>query len=133
MQLLFAHDLNGEISDEERDAFWTLHSAKPTVRAHAEVTVKAIIAHLTEIDEAIASVVQNFRMERLIAVDRNILRCAVYELLHMPDVPPPVVMDEAIEISKKFGTEESGKFVNGILDKIAKAQREARNSRRDNP
>ena len=125
MQLLFAHDVHdGQISDEEREVFWTLHSAKPAVRAHAERIVNGIHANLPLIDDKISSVVQNFRIERLTAVDRNILRCAVYELIHLPEIPPPVVMDEAIEISKKYGTEDSSKFVNGVLDKIARSLRD---------
>jgi N utilization substance protein B len=82
--------------------------------------VEQILGHLAEIDEIIVAHVQNFRLERLTPVDRNIMRLAVYELKHT-DVPVPVVLDEAIEISKKYGTSESGGFVNGVLDRIAKS------------
>ena len=99
--------------------------AKKGARAYAEDLVKGVLAHLTEIDRCIESAVENYRMERLAAVERNILRVAVYELNHLSDAPPPVVINEAIEIAKKFGATESGGFVNGILDRIAKNNKAA--------
>lgn len=130
MQFLFAHDVHSNISDAERAAFWTLHTADAAVRSDAEAMVKEIVQRLPEIDEVITQHVQNFRMERLTAVDRNIMRLAVYEL-KFTEVPVPVVLDEAIEISKKYGTSESGGFVNGVLDRIAKSLPPSRRARPD--
>ena len=132
MQLLFAHDVHAKISDAEREVFWTLHTASASVRSQAEGMVEQILSRLTEIDELISSHVQNFRMERLTPVDRNIMRLAVFELKHT-DVPVPVVLDEAIEISKKYGTSESGGFVNGVLDRIARSLPPERTNRRPRP
>ena len=118
VQFLFAHELHGEHSAEEKAAFWEIHSAKPSVRAYAEELIRGVLAHLTEIDAAIAPVVENFRLERLAAVDRNILRVAVHELMHVPDVPAPVILNEAIEVAKNLGGAESGAFVNGVLHRL---------------
>ena len=80
------------------------------------------MAHRAEIDQIIQKNARNYEFSRLSAVDRNILRVGTYELLKCPDVPPAVAINEAIEIAKKFSTDESGKFVNGVLDNIRKAQ-----------
>jgi N utilization substance protein B len=119
VQFLFAHELHSDHSTEEQAGFWEIHSAKPNVRAYAEELIRGVLAHLTEIDAIIAPIVENFRIERLANVDRNILRVAVYELLQVPDVPAPVIMNEAIEVAKNLGGTESGAFVNGVLHKIA--------------
>jgi N utilization substance protein B len=80
---------------------------------------------LDEIDERIRAQAENWRLERMPAVDRNILRLAVYELLAESDVPPLVVLDEAVELAKRFGSEHSGRFVNGLLDGLMRARGEA--------
>jgi N utilization substance protein B len=119
VQFLFAHDLHAEHSPEEQEQFWSIHNAKTSVRTYAEGLIKGTLAHLDEIDALIEPLLQNFRMERLANVDRNIIRLAIYELLYVPDVPAPVVINEAIEIAKNLGAGESGSFVNGILHKVA--------------
>ncbi len=85
--------------------------------------MRGVLAHLGAIDAAIGPVVENFRIERLANVDRNILRLAVYELMFLPEVPAPVVINEAIEIAKSLGAGESGSFVNGILHRLAQSLR----------
>jgi N utilization substance protein B len=87
---------------------------------HARVLVEGAAAHREEIDALIRGQADNWRLERMPAVDRNILRLAVYELLHQPDVPKLVVLDEAIELAKKYGSEQSGRFINGLLDGLLK-------------
>ena len=121
MQFLFAHDVHGKVEEGDLSAFWTLHSAKETVRKHAERLVQGIQDHQKEIDDRITSVLQNFSFDRLGTVDRNILRLAVYEMLFDPGVPPPVAINEAIEIAKDFGDTQTKKFVNGVLDRIARS------------
>ncbi len=87
---------------------------------YARSLVRGARAHLAEIDALIKSQADNWRLERMPAVDRNVLRLAVYEFLFETDVPKLVVLDEAIELAKKFGSEQSGRFVNGLLDGLLK-------------
>lgn len=123
IQFLFARDLHGDQKSEDNDVFWTLHSAKTSTRAFAESLINGVLAHQEEIDGHIAGIVENFRLERLAAVDRNVLRVAAYELLHCPAVPTPVILNEAIDIAKALSAGESGSFVNGVLDKLARSLR----------
>jgi N utilization substance protein B len=88
--------------------------------AHARRLVSGTRAHLEEIDELIRGQAENWRLERMPAVDRNVLRLAVFEMLHETDVPKLVVVDEAVEIAKRFGSDQSGRFVNGLLDGLLK-------------
>lgn len=121
VQFLFANDIqSGKLSDEEQEAFWEIHSAKRGARGFAENLVKGVLERLPEIDKHIAAATQNFSIDRLGNVDRNILRLAIYEFIAVPDVPPPVVINEAIEIAKKFASAESASFVNGVLDRISR-------------
>lgn len=89
--------------------------------AYARELVEGTLARRGEIDELIVSQAENWRLERMPAVDRNVLRLAVYELLAEPEVPKVVVLDEAIELSKAYGSEQSGAFVNGLLDGLLKS------------
>lgn len=128
VQFLFASELHGEHTPEEQEAFWTIHNAKTSVRTYAESLIQGVQAHVTEIDGLIEPVLENFRIQRLAYVDRNVLRLAVYEMLHVPEVPAPVIINEAIEIAKALGAGESGSFVNGILHKIAQKVRPKSNN-----
>lgn len=125
LQFLFSHDLNPTLSPDgpEAAAFWNLRSAKPRVRAFATDLLRGLMPHLPEIDARIAAAADNYSFKRLAAVDRNLLRLAVYEMLHRDDIPIPVSINEAIEIAKDFGTEESPRFINGVLDRIRKEGR----------
>jgi transcription antitermination protein NusB len=87
---------------------------------HARALVEGATAHRDEIDELIRGQADNWRLERMPPVDRNILRLAVFELLYQPDVPKLVVLDEAIELAKRYGSEQSSRFVNGLLDGLLK-------------
>ena len=87
---------------------------------YAQALVQGTLEHRARIDELIRGQADNWRLERMPAVDRNILRLAVYEMLFETDIPKLVVMDEAIELAKKFGSEQSGRFVNGLLDGLLK-------------
>lgn len=128
VQFLFASELHGEHTPEEQEAFWTIHNAKNSVRTYAESLIQGVQTHVTEIDGLIEPVLENFRIQRLAYVDRNVLRLAVYEMLHVPEVPAPVIINEAIEIAKALGAGESGSFVNGILHKIAQKVRPKSNN-----
>lgn len=118
VQFLFSRDLRGDLGAEEFDSFFELRIAKPAVRDFAAELANGVLQNLQAIDERIDPAVNNFEIDRLSVVDRNVLRLAVYEMFHRDDVPPIVAMNEAIEISKRFGTDESGRFVNGVLDKL---------------
>ena len=120
LQLLFHWDLNARQPSGEMDfdLFWAFRPAIPAVRNFATNLLNGIVAHQVTIDEKITKYTANYELRRISAVDRNILRMAVYEMLYADDVPPIVAINEAIDIAKKFGTEESGKFVNGVLDRV---------------
>ncbi len=80
--------------------------------------VQGVIEHRNEIDQMIEERSEHWRLDRMTIIDRNILRMAIFELLHCDDVPPKVTLNEAIDLGKRFGSEESGSFINGILDRI---------------
>jgi N utilization substance protein B len=90
----------------------------PKAKAFAEKLVRGVITYRQEIDELITKYARNYRLSRLAVVDRNILRLAIYEIFHSAEVPPVVAINEAIELAKAYGSEESGRFVNGLLDRI---------------
>ena len=100
------------------DAFWKQTEEPKNVRDFANDLLRGAIEKLPEIDAKIRTLADNWDFERLAVVDRNILRLAVYEMLYRPEIPPVVSINEAIEIAKKFSTADSGKFVNGLLDRV---------------
>jgi len=102
-------DLLGFLRDEEPDT--------ETAR-FAENLVRGTVERRDEVDVMIQAVAQNWRLERMAAIDRNVLRLGAFEMLFVPDVPPKVSINEAIELGKRYSTQNSGAFINGILDKI---------------
>jgi N utilization substance protein B len=120
LQYLYQLDMQSHPAEELSDGFWALVEASAPVRKFAEALVRAVVLHRTEIDRTISRLCVNYTLSRLAAVDRNILRIAICEMLHSADVPPVVAINEAIDIAKKFGSDESGKFVNGVLDRLRK-------------
>lgn len=119
LQVLFQVDFLQQEPHTILPLFWQSHPAKEDVRAFAEREVEGMWRNRGEIDALIESHSTNWRLDRMPAVDRNILRLATYELLFERDIASSVTLNEAIEIAKRFGTEESGAFVNGVLDPIA--------------
>jgi transcription antitermination protein NusB len=93
-------------------------AAEASTRLFAEPLIRGVLQERDAIDEKIRQTVRNWELHRIAAVDRNILRLAIFEMLHRSDIPPVVSINEAVDIAKKFSTEDSGKFVNGILDRI---------------
>jgi N utilization substance protein B len=143
VQFLFQHDLNppddleaalgqfwdsqraAAIADEKAIANWGQPVELPpatteeaAVRLFADPLIRGVLEHRSEADEIIKKHAKNWELHRIAAVDRNILRLAIFEMLHRDDIPPVVSINEAVDIAKKFSTQDSGKFVNGILDKI---------------
>ncbi len=120
-QLLFRLDFTGKTPDKrDFDEFWTDKEGDAEIREFAEDIVYGAINHLAEIDSAIRKAAEHWVLERMAAADRNILRSATYELLYRKDIPSTVTINEAIEIAKRYSTNESASFINGILDTIAK-------------
>jgi transcription antitermination protein NusB len=121
LQMLFQLDVHkGGLN--WRKQFWEIHPAPPKVRAFTEQLVDGVLQHQEDIDRLIQKHALNWTIGRMSIIDRNILRCAVYELLRVSDIPAKVTMNEAIEIAKRYSDEESGAFVNGILDHIVKEE-----------
>ena len=120
LQMLFQHDMSGNEPDMIVETFEDLQKSKPNTREFAERIFRGTVNHIGEIDEIIQAQAENWRLSRMAVVDRNIIRMSVYEFLHESDTPKLVIIDEAIEIAKKFGTQKSSQFINGILDGILK-------------
>ena len=143
VQFLFQHDLNPpENLQAALDSFWentqlntflevntgptygTAPELPPSTteematRLFADALIRGVIEHRTAIDATIQKYARNWDLHRIAVVDRNIMRLAIYEMLHREDIPPVVSINEAVDVAKKFSTEDSGKFVNGILDKV---------------
>jgi N utilization substance protein B len=143
VQFLFQHEMNppdnlkaalnqfwesqreAAIASDKEAATWgeAVELPPPTaeeaaMRLFAEPLIQGVLEHREELDEVIKKHAQNWELHRIAAVDRNILRLAIFEMLHRDDIPPVVSINEAVDIAKKFSTQDSGKFVNGILDKV---------------
>jgi len=143
VQFLFQYDLNqSEDLEQALRLFWDSQRAaalaeekgaarwgepvelppataeEAAVRVFAEPLIRGTLEHLPELDLQIKKYARNWDIHRMAVVDRNVLRLAIYEMLHREDIPPVVSINEAVDIAKRFSTEESGKFVNGILDKV---------------
>lgn len=119
LQILYQLDINPGPLDEVFSSYW---EQQPTdsqeVRQFAEALVRGTLEHREAIDKLIREAATNWELERMAAVDRNILRFAAYELLYCKDIPPKVALNEAVNIAKKFSQEDSSKFINGVLDRI---------------
>ena len=143
VQFLFQHDLNppenldqelalfwnsqrlAALEDEKAPSIWGPRAELPPpttedaeARLFAEPLIRGVLEQRDAIDEHIKKHTRNWDFHRIAAVDRNIMRLAIYEMLHREDIPPVVSINEAVDIAKKFSTQDSGKFVNGILDKV---------------
>ena len=132
LQFLFQDDfLDRETStdaaelDERFAAFSHLYQVNKKARPYARTLIGGIFDHLARIDEAIGAHATNWRLERIAATDRNLLRVAILELLYQDDVPAQVAINEAVEIAKRFGTEESPAFINGVLDAVQQSGKHA--------
>lgn len=143
VQFLFQYDLNppedlelalaqfwnsqrsAALAEDKAAATWGQKTELPppsteeaALRVFAEPLIRGTLQHRDAIDEQIQKHAQNWDLHRMAVVDRNVLRLAIYEMLHRDDIPPIVSINEAVDIAKKFSTQDSGKFVNGLLDKV---------------
>lgn len=121
LQILFQLDFKVEkLENRDLEAFWSDKKENTEVKKFAEELVRGTVNKLNEIDSMIGKAAENWVVQRMSAVDRNILRFAAYEILYMKDIPSAVTINEAIEIAKKFSSGESAPFINGVLDRLAK-------------
>jgi N utilization substance protein B len=121
LQILYQYEITGTPQGPESlKSFWDDRSPGDDVKSFAEDLAIGTIKNLERIDSLISSVADNWQLQRMAAIDRNILRFATYELLYKEDIPAAVTLNEAIEIAKKFSTSESFSFINGILDRLSK-------------
>jgi N utilization substance protein B len=116
--MLYQYDVGRQPTEEIFELFWEMNEHPKKVREFANQLFEGSIDRLEEIDGVIQLHTKHWRLSRMAAVDRNILRLAVFEFLSDPKTPDTVVINEALEIAKKFSTHESAQFVNGILDSI---------------
>lgn len=120
LQVLFQLDLTGnELNDDMLNEFWQGIDEGSDVKKFSFDIIKNTRQNISEIDDTIKQAAEHWALNRMAIIDRNILRAATYEILFRSDIPASVVINEAIEIAKKYSTEESAPFINGILDKIA--------------
>jgi len=121
LKALYQNDLTGESVENVLATFQEDSDEQPGLREFFVAIVKGVSAGRVEIDKLISSHSEHWTIERMPIIDRNCIRMGTYELLYMPETPVPVILNEMIKLGKKFGTEESGPFINGILDAIADA------------
>jgi len=119
--MLFQGDMGKQSPEEVRKTFWNERSTlDDETRGFADDLFRVATDRHQEIDDIIQKHAQHWRMERMAAVDRNVLRCSVAEFLAYPATPRPVVINEALEIARKFSSPESVQFINGVLDSVGK-------------
>jgi len=118
VQMLFQIDLSGVEPAEVYAQFWEAHDMEADVRSFSQELVDGVVAARDKLDARIAAAAKHWRLERMAVVDRNILRMALYEMNRSPHTPAAVVIDEAIEVARRFGADESANFVNGVLDAL---------------
>jgi len=119
LKALYRIDICGGASSDDLAAVFSAVPSDDRVRVFANTLIEGVRRDERDLDKSIADALEHWSVKRLSRVDHNILRIAVFELLHLDDVPARVTIDEAIELAKTFGDEGSGRFVNGVLDQIA--------------
>ena len=118
LQFLYQIDLLGPQKLDDLTDFLREEGGDSETAAYARVLIEGTVDATPELDEEIQTVAQNWQIERMAVIDRNVLRMAAFELLHCEEIPPKVAINEGIELGKRFSTQNSGAFINGILDKI---------------
>jgi transcription antitermination protein NusB len=127
LQMLFQEDMGRQTPDEVRRTFWSeQNSAAEDVRGFAEDLFRVATDRRAEIDGVIERHAEHWRMERMATVDRNVLRAAVAELMGFPSTPRAVIINEALEIARKFSSPESVHFINGVLDSVGRELEKAK-------
>jgi N utilization substance protein B len=119
LQMLFQIEASGVDAEKAITLFWRNFEADPEGRLYADEIVRGIGERGVDLDARISAASSHWRLERMTRVDRNLLRLGAWELAYRPDVPRAVVLDEAVELAKSYGTDESSAFVNGVLNEVA--------------
>jgi N utilization substance protein B len=127
VKVLYEMDIGGLETGAARKRVIS-HCRNPGLRRFACILMDATLEHMADLDRIILSVAENWHLSRMAAIDRNILRLGAAEILYVDEVPEKVAINEAIEIAKMYSTENSGGFVNGILDKVARMKSEIRDN-----
>jgi N utilization substance protein B len=122
-QILYQWEISGEPISRVMELFWQVRSGTPAMRAMAERLAAGTRGQVGDLDKAIAEAAANWRLDRIAPVDRTILRLGAYELAAEPQTPAAVVLDEAVELAKRFGEADSPAFVNGVLDAVRRRLR----------
>jgi N utilization substance protein B len=121
LQMLFQADMGKQSPEQVRKSFWSERKEMDeSVRGFADDIFRLATERSEDIDKIIEAHAQNWRMERMAAVDRNVIRAAVAEFMGYPQTPAPIVINEALEIARKFSSPEAVNFINGVLDGISK-------------
>ncbi len=121
LQMLFQHEFQEQnLSWQEK--FWNDHSASPDVQTFASHIVGGVMTHKAEIDQIIRRFAVDWSVERMPVVDRNVLRCAIYELVWEADIPAMATINEAVELAKRFADDEARRFINGLLDHVLREE-----------
>jgi len=120
LQMLFQMEASETPPEETIALFWRNFESEPEGKPYADEIVRGVTEHRAAIDAAISNASENWRIERMTRLDRNLLRLGTFELMKRADVPSPVILDEAVELAKTFGTADSSVFINGVLARIAR-------------
>lgn len=120
VQFLFQRDFNAGVMQEDLDHFWLERKCNDKLRTFGEELIRGVEDRKAELDVHLQRYADNWDLKRMGGVDRNVMRVALFEMLHRPDIPPVVSINEAVDLAKELSSEESGRFVNGILDRIRK-------------
>ena len=121
-QFLYQHELNPEELQEALPFFWVqMEESRTQVISFAEQLIYGVLEHKDEIDRKVKACADNWELKRMGIVDRNVMRLASFEMLYCVDIPPVVSINEAVDVAKDLSNAESGRFVNGILDRLRKS------------
>lgn len=126
LKALYQVDVRPDLTEQELDGVLASEARAEDALAFARELVKGTREHMADIDREVEAVAHNWNLKRMAVIDRNVIRLGAFELIHRPDIPPAVAINEAVVMAKKYSTKDSGSFVNGILDKIHQRRHGAR-------
>ena len=128
LQFLFGLDFTEYAWEPEVEGFWDANPSRPGVKRYTERLVRGVTTHQKELDAHLSEAMEHWSFDRIGYIERSVLRIALFEMLHADDVPPTVAINEAIEVTKRFGADDAPRFVNGVLDRIRRKVIEAEQS-----
>ena len=131
LQILFQLEFDDSDPDDIVSQFWEAKKASREIKDYSRYLIKGITSHQDSIDRIIQSASEHWRLSRMAVVDRNILRMAVFELFYEEGLAPAIVINEAIEVAKKFSSDQAAQFINGILDALRRKSDETREMLKD--